>query len=76
MHWGPARGEDIGPNGGEITCTAAMTGTLTYTRMSNNATTRWTIGDGANSDVVGHPVIVHGLTTNDRHGCGVIQLGN
>jgi superoxide dismutase, Cu-Zn family len=72
MHWGPTRGENIGPTG-MITCDAQMRGALVYTRPSTNATTRWTIGDGATSDILGHPVVVHGLSMNDRHGCGVIQ---
>jgi Cu/Zn superoxide dismutase len=76
MHWGPTRGENIGPNGGEITCDSQMRGTLVYTRSNSNATTLWTIGSGANSDVVGHPVVIHGATSDERHGCGVIQMVN
>jgi hypothetical protein len=77
MHWDGARGENIGPNGGEITCDAQMTGALTYTRASTAAATRWTIGDGGATDIVGHPVIVHGVNDSDvRHTCGVIQLVN
>jgi Cu/Zn superoxide dismutase len=77
MHWGPARGENIGPNGGEITCDSQMRGTLVYMRPNTPANTRWTIGDNtAASDVVGHPVVVHGATSDERHGCGVIQLVN
>jgi Copper/zinc superoxide dismutase (SODC) len=72
MHWGPARGESI-PN---ITCNAGMTGMLVYTRMSNPGNLRWTIGDGTNSDIVGHPVVIHAPAPNEtaRHGCGVIRL--
>ena len=74
MHWGPARGEDIGPNGGEITCGADMRGMLVYTRPSTAANTRWTIGDGSMSDIIGHPVVIHGVMDSDqRHGCGVIR---
>jgi|GEM_PF-6721454 len=75
MHWGPARGEGIGGTG-KITCTAAMTGTLTYLRPNTDAALKWTIGGGAESDILTHPVVIHGLVTADRHGCGVIQLKN
>ena len=76
MHWGGTGGpgENIGPNGGEITCTGAMTGTLTYTRMNTPATTAWTIGPPSATNVIGHAMIVHSSTnTTDRHACGVIQ---
>jgi hypothetical protein len=35
----------------------------------------WTIGGPAASDVIGHPMIVHGVGADNmmRHGCGVIQ---
>jgi Cu/Zn superoxide dismutase len=75
MHWGGTGGpgENIGPNGGEITCNGAMTGTLTYTRMNTPAATAWTIGGGATS-VVNHAMIVHSSTMpTDRHACGVIR---
>ena len=73
MHWNGSRGEDIGPNGGEITCGQDMKGMLVYTRMNTNAATRWTIGDGSATDIIGHPVVVHGvMDSNARHGCGVI----
>ena len=76
MHWGGTGGpgENIGPNGGEITCTAAMTGTLTYTRPITPTATAWTIGSPSASNVIGHAMIVHSSTNaNDRHACGVIQ---
>ena len=45
MHWGGTNGpgENIGPNGGEITCNRSMVGTLTYTRMNTPPATAWTI---------------------------------
>jgi hypothetical protein len=76
MHWGGTNGpgENIGPNGGEITCNTAMTGTLTYTRMNTPAATAWTIGGGAATDVIGHAMVVHSsIVTTDRHACGVIM---
>jgi hypothetical protein len=75
MHWGGTGGpgENIGPNGGEITCNAAMTGTLTYTRMNAPAATAWSLAGGATS-VVNHAMIVHSaVMVTDRHACGVIQ---
>ncbi len=79
-HWGgtgtaqmPTRGEGIGAGMGQITCNAQMTATLVYTRTNGDAATRWTIGDGSGTDIIGHPIVVHGLTNTDRHGCGVIQ---
>jgi hypothetical protein len=74
MHWDTVRGENIGPNGGEITCGADMKGMLVYTRTNADPATRWTIGDGSRTDVIGHPVVVHGVMNTDlRHGCGVIK---
>ncbi|HEY8923559.1 MAG TPA: superoxide dismutase family protein, partial [Polyangia bacterium] len=73
-HWGPTRGENIGPNGGEISCDASLRGTLTYTRLDPDPLTRWTIGDGGMSDLVGHTVVVQALDGMGREGCGVIQL--
>jgi PPE-repeat protein len=73
-HWGPQRGEGIGTGQGQIVCDAQMKASLTYTRMGTAANLRWTIGDGATSDIVGHPVVVHGLDMADRHGCGVITM--
>ena len=78
MHWGGTNGpgENIGPNGGEITCTAAMTGSLTYTRTNTPATTAWTIGPPTATNVIGHAMVVHSSTMpTDRHACGVI-MGN
>ena len=73
-HWDVPRGEMIGT--GEITCAADMTGTLTYTRMDDVANLKWTIGDGTATDIVGHPIVIHGVGTGStvRSGCGVIKL--
>jgi hypothetical protein len=76
MHWGGTGGpgENIGPNGGEITCNSAMTGTLSYTRSNTSSTTAWTIGPPTATNVIGHVMIVHSsVVTTDRHACGVIQ---
>jgi len=76
-HWGPTRGENIGPNGGEISCDASQRGTLgtlPYTRLNPDPVTRWTIGDGGMSDLIGHPIVVLTLDGRGREGCGVIQL--
>ena len=64
MHWGGTNGpgENIGPNGGEITCTAAMTGSLTYMRMNTPAAIAWTIGAPAATNVIGHAMVVHSST--------------
>jgi hypothetical protein len=52
-----------------------MKGALTYTRVGTAANAKWTIGDGSTTDVVGHPVIIHGVNdSNQRHACGVIML--
>lgn len=80
MHWGgsgtatnPTRGEGIGTGTGEITCNAQMQGgPLVYTRMNTSADTTWTIGGSTVTNVVGHPIVVHGLTATAREGCGVI----
>jgi len=70
MHWDGTRGEGI-PN---LSCGADKKGTLTYTRTAAVAGTKWTLGDGSATDIVGHPLIVHGINASDRHGCGVITL--
>lgn len=72
MHWDVPRGDDI-PN---LVCDADGNGTLTYTREGGNPDTAWTVGDGAATDVVGQPLIIHGATptTDPRIGCGVIEL--
>jgi superoxide dismutase, Cu-Zn family len=85
-HWdGDAEGDPAehalpgssGPLGdlGPIAIGADGTGTLT---LSNEA---WTLGDGADSDVVGHAVIFHAMTDDGtmpssgaRAACGVIEL--
>ncbi|MES1204892.1 MAG: superoxide dismutase family protein [Pseudomonadota bacterium] len=80
-HWGgtgtaamPTRGEGIGGVGtGVITCGFNGTAGLTYTRTNADPATAWTIGGDAATNVIGHPLIVHGLTSTDREGCGVIQ---
>lgn len=72
-HWGPERGEGIGGGSGEIVCGSDMKAMLTYTRPGTNANTKWNIGNPATSDIVGHPIVVHGLQNSDHHGCGVIM---
>jgi Cu/Zn superoxide dismutase len=81
LHWAPPRGEGIGGTGtGHVTCTADMKGTLTYTRTGGMPATNWTIGPPAGTNIIGHPLIVHGVNTSptmensDRHGCGVIMM--
>ena len=71
MHWDGQRGEGIP----DIEC-ADGTGSLTYTREGSVAANlRWTIGGSADTNVVGHPVVIHGATnTNARIGCGVIEM--
>lgn len=81
MHWGgsgsaqnPTRGEGIGSGTGQITCNAQRVGgPLVYTRTNQNAALRWTIGNPASSNVIGHPVVVHAAGADAREGCGVIQ---
>ena len=76
MHWGGTNGpgENIGPNGGEITCNSSMVGTLTYTRPNMPTATAWTIGGSAATNVIGHAMVVHSaVVTTDRHACGVIM---
>jgi Cu/Zn superoxide dismutase len=75
LHWDSPRGDNIGSGTGQITCTADMKGAMTYTRMSGDANTRWTIGAPAASNVIGHTLMIHGvLDTNQRHGCGPIVM--
>jgi hypothetical protein len=70
MHWGPTRGEMIP----DLNCTAGA-GTITYTRDDRNPDIAWTIGGGGESDIVGHPVVIHGAgDTDPRIGCGVITM--
>lgn len=70
-HWDGARGEGIP----DLVCAADGTGTTTVTRTAADAMLAWSIGDGTASDVVGHPVVIHGATpdTDPRIGCGVIM---
>lgn len=72
MHWDPPRGENIP----DIVCDASGTGTVTYTREGSMAALAWTIGDGAATDIVGLPVVIHGAEpdTDPRIGCGVITM--
>jgi Cu/Zn superoxide dismutase len=74
VHWDPPRGENIGSGTGEITCMADGTAMLTYTRLGTDPKP-WTIGAPTASDVIGHPIIVHGVGAGNmmRHGCGVIM---
>jgi Cu/Zn superoxide dismutase len=81
MHWGgsgtatmPSQGEGIGSGTGQIDCNAQMVGgPLVYTRMNTDPALAWTIGGSASTNVIGHPIIVHGLVATNREGCGVIQ---
>jgi hypothetical protein len=66
-HWDIPRGEGI-PN---VMC-VGTTGTVSYTRLSNDPKP-WTIGDPAASNVVGHVVVLHDATdTTQRIACGKI----
>jgi Cu-Zn family superoxide dismutase len=68
MHWGPARGEGLP----DVVCSGG-TGSVVYTRDPSDPALAWTIGDGAESDVLGHPIVIHGATDGtERIGCGVI----
>jgi Cu/Zn superoxide dismutase len=70
MHWDVPRGEMIP----DVVCSGGN-GDLTYTRDDREPDLTWTIGDSEVSDVVGHPVIIHGSPDADqRIGCGVIEL--
>lgn len=69
-HWDMTRGEMIP----DLNC-AGGTGTLTYTRTDREPTIAWSIGGGGATDILGHPVIIHGAgDTNPRIGCGIIAL--
>jgi Cu/Zn superoxide dismutase len=72
MHWDPPRGENIP----DIECDASGSGTVTYTREGSMPALAWTIGDGAATDIVGLPVVIHGAEpdTDPRIGCGVITM--
>lgn len=72
MHWDPPRGENIP----DLVCDASGNGTLTYTREGSMPALAWTIGDGAATDIVGLPVVIHGADpdTDPRIGCGVITM--
>jgi hypothetical protein len=69
----PGRGEGI-PN---ITCTGA-TGTTTATRMPTDPMLAWSVGGSMMTNVVGHVVVVHQMSTDGgtppRIGCGVIMM--
>jgi Cu/Zn superoxide dismutase len=74
MHWDPPRGERIN-NNDTVVCGQDGKGTLTYVRESGQANLRWTIGPPAASDILGHPVVIHGVNNaNQRHGCGIIRM--
>lgn len=72
MHWDPPRGENIP----DLECDASGNGSVTYTREGSMAALAWTIGDGAATDIVGLPVVIHGAEpdTDPRIGCGVITM--
>jgi Cu/Zn superoxide dismutase len=76
-HWDMTRGEGI-PN---IACngmTGTLTGSTTATRMPTDPTLAWTVGGPMTTNVVGHVVVVHQLSTDGgappRIGCGVIMM--
>lgn len=53
-HWGPTRGEGIPA----VMC-GSTTGMAMHTRSATPATTAWTIGGEATTNVIGHAFIVH-----------------
>jgi Cu/Zn superoxide dismutase len=67
--WDPPRGELIDP----FMCGADRKGSFVYTRRGDMANLRWTIGPPQDTDVVGHPVVIHGSTPGEVLGCGVIR---
>ncbi len=73
VHWDGKRGDGIG--GDELlTCGADGKGMLVYTRPTTPPPTKWSIGDGSKSDVIGHVVIIHGgMNSGMRHSCGAIK---
>ena len=73
-HWGGTGGpgEGIGSGSGTITCDSNMTATLTYTRNNTPTATAWSIGGDAATNVIGHVIVVHGLTAANREACGPI----
>jgi Cu/Zn superoxide dismutase len=69
-HWDGMRGELIP----DLNCSGG-TGTLTYTRDDRDPDIAWSIGGGGPTDILGHPVIIHGAgDTDPRIGCGIITL--
>jgi len=65
----PTRGEGMG----DITCNALGMGMLEYTRMDTDPALKWTLGGGAvETNVVGHPIVVHAVGGSDRLACGMI----
>jgi Cu/Zn superoxide dismutase len=74
-HWGGTGTVDA-PTRGEgtpvLTCGADGTGMVTYKRLGTSGPTQiWNIGGAADSDLVGHVVVIH-LPDATRIGCGVI----
>ena len=66
-HWDPPRGEGVA----NLDCEGGMA-SLTYTRASSDPKP-WTIGDPAESNVVGHVVVVHDPDQSaTRIACGKI----
>ena len=50
---------------------------LTYVRNNTPASTRWTIGPPAQTNLIGHAVVVHTIDPGTaRHACGVIEAVN
>lgn len=65
----PTRGEGMG----DLTCNAAGMGMLEYTRMDTDPALKWTLGGGAvDTNVVGHPIVIHAVGASDRLACGLI----
>jgi hypothetical protein len=59
-HWDGARGEGIpGVVCDANTETIGTSGRMTYNRRGTDPALAWTVGDGADTDVIGHTVVVH-----------------
>jgi len=66
----PSRGEGMG----DLNCNALGMGMLEYTRMDTDPALKWTLGGGAvESNVVGHPLVIHAVGGSDRLACGMIM---
>ena len=66
----PTRGEGMG----DLNCSALGMGMLEYTRLDTDPALKWTLGGGAvDTNVVGHPLVIHAVGTSDRLACGMIM---